>query len=148
MAQKMSTGLCNALLGGSAGLAELFDLGFVKLYSGAVPATADASIGAAVEQVVVGAPGPGTGVTFDTPAVAGVLSKAAAETWEGTVGAGGLVTFYRLVQPGDTGVLSTTEVRIQGTIGMGGSDMNLGDTTLIAAAPFVLNYFTQSLVPS
>ena len=145
--QKMSTGLCNKLLDTNP-LKTIFAAGFVDLYSGTVPASADASIGAAVLQCRVGAPGPGTGVTFAAAAAAGVLSKNTTETWNGTVSNSATVTFYRLVTPADDGTLSTTQARIQGTIGTGGSDMNLGDAALIAAAPFVLNYFTEAIVPS
>ena len=43
MAERMSTGLCNQLLD-TAPLKDIFDLGFIKIYSGTVPSTADASI--------------------------------------------------------------------------------------------------------
>lgn len=147
MAQKMSTGLCNQLLDTGC-LKDIFDLGFIKLYSGSVPATADASIGGATLQVTISNNGTGTGLTFDTSAADGTIGKNPAETWSGTVGAGGNLSFYRVVAPGDTGGASTTEPRIQGTIGTGGADMNLGTVTVVAAAPFALNYFTQSIVPS
>jgi hypothetical protein len=147
MAQKMSTGLCNQLLDTNP-LKTIFAAGFVDLYSGTVPASADASIGAAVLQVRVGAPGPGTGIHFATAAAAGVLSKMATETWNGTVSNSATVTFYRMVTAADDGTLSTTQPRIQGAIGTGGADMNLGAVALVAAAPFVLNYETQAFVPS
>lgn len=147
MTQQLSTGLCNKLLDTNC-FKTIFASGFVQLYSGTVPATADASIGSAVLQVKVGAPGPGTGLTFASSASGGVLAKNGSETWTGTVSNTATVTFFRLVAAADDGTSSTTQARIQGTIGAGGADMNLGTTALVAAAPFTLNYFTEAFVPS
>ena len=49
---KVSTGLRNAMLD-TAPLRDALDLGFLKLYSGTEPATADADLGAAVLLVTI-----------------------------------------------------------------------------------------------
>lgn len=146
--ERMSTALCNQLLD-TGSLRDIFALGFIKIYGGTVPATADASIGAATLLCTISVASGGTGITFDAAgAVAGVLPKEPTEVWSGVNVATGTGTFYRLVAPGDTGASSTTQPRVQGTIGVGGADMNVGSTTLTSAATFTLNYFTQAFVPS
>lgn len=153
MTQKMSTALCNELLD-TGDFKATFASGFVVLYSGPVPATADAGIilgtNTAVRQVVIGAPGPGTGITFNAAAAAGVIAKNSTETWNGTVGAGGTVTFYRLVTAADDDSLDSGVIypRVQGTIGAGGADMNLANPALTGGAPFQMNYFTEAFTPS
>lgn len=160
MALKQSTGLCQALLT-TSDFKSIFDGGYLIIYSGSVPATADAADDEDNILVVVAEdstpatdwvrPFGGTGGTFDEP-VAGVISKAAAEVWEGEVRTaapnGYVATHWRLVKSDDTGASSTTQPRIQGTIGLGGTDMVVGNTTLVAAANFPVNFFTLSLVPS
>lgn len=147
MAQKMSTGLCNKLLDTDC-FREIFDLGFVKIYSGTVPATADAALGGATLLCTVSINSTGTGLEFAATASGGVLAKDSGDTWSGTNAATGTASFYRLVAVGDDGTSSSTQARVQGTIGTGGSDMNVGSTTLTSGQPFTLNYFTQALVPS
>lgn len=147
MAEKMSTGLCTKLLDTDP-LGTLFNLGFIKIYAGTVPATADADIGSATLLCTVSNNSTGTGITFEAAASAGVLAKKSTETWSGVNAATGTATFYRLVPATNTTTASTTEARIQGTVGTGGADMNLGTTALVSAATFTLNYFTQAFVPS
>ena len=126
----------------------IFNLCFIKIYAGTVPATADASIGSATLLCTVSNASGGTGLLWEAASVGGVLAKKVSETWSGTNVAGGTATFFRLVAAGDTAGASTTEARIQGTIAAGGADMNLGTTLLVNAATFTVNYFTQALVPS
>lgn len=96
------------------------DGGFLYLYSGPVPASADAAIdGSSVQLVKISVGGDGTtGCTFSGTATGGVLTKTSSETWEGTIAATGTATFYRFCESGDGGsTLSTTAKRIQGTVG-------------------------------
>lgn len=146
MSEKMSTGLCNKLLD-TGSLKSIFNLGFLKIYAGSAPATADAATTGTL-LCTVSNNSTGTGLTFDASAASGTLPKNSGETWSGTNGATGTATHYRLVAVGDTGALSTTEARIQGTIGTGGTDMVVGSVALVNGATFTVNYFTQSLVPS
>lgn len=147
MSEKMSTGLCNKLLDTNP-LKTVFNLGFINVYAGTVPGTADASIGAATLLCTVSNASTMTGLTFASSASGGVLPKNASETWTGVNAAGGDATFYRLVGSADTGASSTTEPRIQGTVGTGGADMNLGTVTLVNGATFTVNYFTQAFIPT
>lgn len=145
MAQKMSTGLCDKLMTNNP-FKTIFNLGFLKIYSGTAPATADAAVTGTL-LCTVSNNSTGTGITFDS-STGGVLPKAAAETWSGVNGASGTASHYRLVAAGDTGALSTTEARIQGTIGTGGTDMVMGNTALTNGATLTINFLTQSLVPN
>jgi hypothetical protein len=151
MAEKMSTGLCNMLLGGVSGAGSLKTivdgLFKLKIYSGTPPATADAALsGNTLLCTVANA---GAAVNMDTAAAGGVIAKKTSETWSGTNATpAGVATFYRFETTGDAGALSTVLPRIQGTIGVGGADMNVGTTTLADGATFTVNYFTQALVPS
>lgn len=144
MAIKASTGTRNYLLD-TGSLKAAFNLGFIKIYAGTVPATADASIGAATLLCTISVNGGGTGLTMEASADSGVLEKNASETWQGTNAATGTATFYRHVAPGDTGASSTTERRLQGTVGLAGADMNLSDVDLTASAVQSLDYYVVAL---
>ena len=142
---KFSTGYRNQLLT-TAPARDIINLGFIKIYGGAVPATADAALGAATLLCTLSDAGGAGGLIMDTFSVDGVLTKDAAQVWQGTNVAGGVATFYRHVAVGDTGVLSTTQARIQGNIAVGNSDMNItAGTTLVNGAPNILNYYQISL---
>ena len=144
MTFKVSTGLRNTMLSSDC-LALAMGGGFLKIYDGVEPASADAALSGNTLLCTISESDDGvTGLTFDA-AVAGVLPKAAAEVWEGTNVASGTATFYRFVRTGDTGALSTTDLRMQGTIGLAGADMNMTSVTLVAAALQPINYFVVAL---
>lgn len=144
MSLKVSTGLRNKMLDTSP-LRTALNLGFLKLYSGTVPASADDALGAAVLLVTISVTGGGTGLTFEAAAVAGILSKESTEVWQGTIGVSGTPTFFRFVAPGDTGALSTTESRLQGSVGVLGADLNLSSVSLLASSVQTINHFNVAL---
>lgn len=146
MTFKVSTGLRNGMLGTDS-LDGLMSGGFIKIYNGVEPASADDALSGNTLLCTISVDDSGTGLTFDAP-TGGVLPKAAAETWEGTNAASGTATFYRFVLTGDTGALSTTEKRMQGSIGLAGADMNMTSVTLVAAAVQPINYFVVALPTS
>lgn len=146
MTFKVSTGLRNGMLSTNS-LSALMAGGFIKIYNGVEPASADAALAGNTLLCTISVNDSGTGLTFDA-AVDGVLPKAAAEVWEGTNAASGTATFYRFVLTGDTGALSTTEKRMQGSIGLAGADMNMTSVTLVAAAVQPINYFVVALPTS
>lgn len=154
MAQKMSTGLCNALLD-SGSFKDIFDGGFIHIYDQAPPLTADAAQ-TDIPVCIVSVNSLGTGLTWGPTAgvsTPGVIGKAVGELWTGLIAVAGvasdlIATHYRVVAAGDTGAASTTEKRIQGSIGTGGADMNLGSTELADGATFTLSYATEAFVPS
>ena len=142
----MTTSISPELLGqllGSGGFKETMDGSEFRLYAGLVPGNAGDSIGAATLLCTIknGA----SGVTFDagTP---GVLLKPAAETWQGTNVASGTPSFYRLVKPADTGAASTSDVRVQGSVGVVGADLNISAGALVSGAPQSISYYAVSLL--
>lgn len=132
----LSTGLREGLAT-TGSLRSLINNTKFHIYSGIVPALADDSIGNAVLLCEVS--NSGAGITFEDAAPGGILLKKANETWTGTNLASGAASFFRLVQSSDTGSSSTTAVRIQGTVGILGSDMELVSVNLAEGAPQVID---------
>jgi len=144
MAFKFSTGLRNGMMGAS-GFKALMDNCFVDIYQGTEPATADAALGGATLLCRLTVSGDGTtGLTFGTPTGA-VLSKASAEAWSGTASNTGVGSFFRVVKTGDTGDLSASALRVQGSVGTLGADMNLSNPSFTSGTPFTLNVFNVAL---
>ena len=148
MAFQFSTGLKDAILD-TGSLKAALDDGYIRVYSGAVPAGPDATLGGATllntysdaDQGV----GAGQGLDFAAEAVAGVLGKAAGQTWSGTAVASGAATFWRWVLAADDGSASSTAVRIQGTIGGAGADLFVQSTSFVAATAYSIDYFSVAI---
>jgi hypothetical protein len=126
----LSTGLRNGMLDTSP-FKTLLDASRVKIYSGVAPSDADDAEGTLL--VSIGSDAGDTHCHFLAAAVAGVLSKAA-DIWSGVAGATGTASYFRLVVNTDTGVLSTTEIRLQGTVGTSGADINMSSVTITSGA--------------
>lgn len=122
MAVKVSTGLRNRVLD-TGSLKSRLALGFLKIYSGTPPASADDAVTGTL-LATISAGGAGTGLSLAASAADGVLTKAA-EVWSGAIVATGAASYYRFSAASDTGVSSTTEERIQGTVGLAATDMIL-----------------------
>lgn len=127
------------------------DGGLLKIFSGPVPANAEAAIdGASVVLAVITEDGDGsTGLTFDVPTT-GTLSKAAAETWTclGADVVSGTATFWRFCEDGDAGTaLSTTALRIQGLVGTNPfeAELLLGSTTLTNGVDLPIDAFAYNV---
>lgn len=145
---KLSTGMRNGILAYNSFKGAL-DGGLLAIFGGTVPSSADDATSGATLLVTISLSGGGSGINFEASAVSGVLSKAAAETWQGTIGTGGTATFFRFYESGgDPTAASTTEQRIQGTVGVAGADLNLSSLTLVGAAIQTLDYFNVTLPAS
>jgi hypothetical protein len=129
MAIKSSTGLAAYMMvTGSAKAA--FDDGFIRVYSGTEPETADAAETGTLLWTISKDGDGTTGLTFDAAAVGRAMVKVPADTWGGDTTAG-TATYWRLVTAADDGEISTTQRRIQGSCGMtAGADMYMTNTTL------------------
>ena len=143
MSLKSSTGLRSKLLD-TGSLKATMALGFIKIYTGAEPANADAAVTGTL-LCTISVNSTGTGISFDTAAVGGVLSKAPGEVWSGVNAAGGTATYYRHVAVGDDGTLSTTQARIQGTVGTAGAELNLSSAVLANGATQTIDYYSVTL---
>jgi len=60
---------------------------------------------------------------------AGKISKEAGNAWSGVNLANGVASWFRVILPGDDGLLSTTQLRIQGAIATSGAEINMNSTT-------------------
>jgi len=141
MRTAMLGGVANLPLNSAGGVRTALNLGFIYLYDGTQPATADTgATGTQLGKVTVN--DSGVGLTFDA-AVAGVLTKAAAETWRFHGLANGTVGWYRFSEAADVpGNLSTTAMRIDGLVGTAGADMNISNTAVVLAAVSTVDTFS------
>jgi len=128
---KLSTGLRDHMLV-TGSVKSGLDGGVIRIYSGAVPADADAALGGATLLVTISNNDLGTGITLDASASNGVAVKNTTETWSGTVASTGVATFFRYSGLTDAGTLSTTERRLQGTVGTALADLLVSSTTFTA----------------
>lgn len=129
-------------------LKALLDGGSIKIYSGPIPANADAALSGNTVLVEVRQKTSGDGLTFEATAPNAVLVKSLSEIWESDVVTSGDATFFRYVKAADTGNASTTEIRIQGTCGLAGADMPMSSTALVAGAPHRIDYCNIALPAS
>lgn len=146
MAIKSSTGLRASLMV-TGSLKSILDGGFIDIYSGSAPADADAAAtGTRLCRISVSSGV--TGLTFAATAPGGVASKTLAETWSGVNSATGTAAYYRHVAVGDTAVLSTTQARLQGSVGTVGADLNLSSVSLVSGAPQPIDFYSVTLPAS
>ena len=149
MTTKLSTGLRNDMLV-TDGLRQLLAAGFVKIYAGTEPATADAAIDGGsglVGKVTVGNDGT-TGLTFASTASNGVIQKDASDVWSTTALLSTTMTFFRFCVGADTGsgVSGAGNYRIQGTIGPDMSfDVYRPNPTVTSGDTITLNSFQIQL---
>ncbi|MGC1549374.1 MAG: hypothetical protein WA777_12665 [Rhodanobacter sp.] len=129
------------------------DGGFLYIFStnaGTIPTSADAAVDAsAVLLCKISLTGGATGLTFATPAVNGVLSKTAAEVWQGNNVATGTAAFWRYcanaADNGTTADAAFAYPRVQGTCGVdSSSDMILPTTALVTGVLQDINLFNLS----
>lgn len=143
MTFQASTGLRTKMLDTSP-LRTLLNLGFIKVYTGAPPASADAAPTGTLLLTISNNAG-GTGLTFNAAAAAGAISKNSGETWSGNAVASGTAGYYRFVQAGDSGALSTTDCRVQGLCGVAASELNLTTTSLINTTLYSVDAYSIGL---
>lgn len=141
----LTTPLRNGMLV-TGSLKSLLDSGFLYIFTGPVPASAEDALDMAsahTQLVKLTESNDGaTGLTFDAIATNGVLAKDPDEVWEGTIAFDGAddaettleATFYRFCEAGDDARGSgVAKKRIQGTIGANAAfDMTLTDPSLTA----------------
>ena len=146
MTVRLSTGIRNKMLdgGASGGIKGSLALGFINIYSGPQPLSADTgATGTLLGTVSVDAGG--TGLTFDA-AVSGVIAKAVAETWKFNGAAAGTAGWFRFWPAGGAPAsTSTAEARIDGSIAASGADMNLSNVSIAVGAPNTVDVFQFTL---
>lgn len=137
MTARISTGLANKMMATGSFKATMA-LGFIDIYSGPQPASADAAA-TGTKLVTLFSDGVSVGLSLESTAVDGVLAKLATETWSGTAIASGNAGWFRFREASDSGVAaSATAARFDGAIATSGAEMNLGTVFLALDAPFTL----------
>lgn len=144
MALLYSTGFRMGSLGSAANptgnpIQDLLASGIVKIYSGTAPATADAAFAGTL---LVAIDNGGSATTFAEPS-SNAIAKTGAETWSVAATATGTASYFRyVIKATDDGTLSTSQVRIQGTVGTSGADMIIGNTAIVSGATQTIDTFT------
>ncbi len=141
MGMKSSTGLIKGMLD-TGSFASMMTGMKLKVYSGTEPATADAALGAAVLLLTVTVDGAGDPLTWEDEAVGNVIQKNSSEVWQGTNVATGIASFCRFELGSDTGNSSSTEVRLQGDVGVAGKFLNLSSVALTSGATQSIESFS------
>jgi len=115
----------------------------IAIYSGAQPADAD-SAATGTLLVTISESGGANGLTWDD-AVAGVLSKAAAETWQGTAVATNTAGWFRCYQTGDDPANAETVLaRFDGSVSTSGAQLNMSSTSIVLDAIQTISAFTYT----
>lgn len=141
---KFSTGLRNKLLD-TGPLKTIFNLGFLEVWGGTVPTDADQSTAGCTLLCRFSNNNTATGLTFASTAANGALTKNLGETWSKAAAASGTPTFARLVGASDTQLLSTTDPRIQLTVGLAGADLDLSTMSFNATTVYTCDSFAVGI---
>lgn len=143
MALGFSEGLANSILdefGNSGAGQSFFDSAILEIRTGSKPANANAApTGTVLASITCPA---------DAMAAAASLAMAKSGTWSDTsADATGTAAHFRVKRSGDSGAISATDKRIDGTITAtgGGGDMTLDNTSIASAQPVVVNTFQFTL---
>jgi hypothetical protein len=144
MAFRLSSGARTGLAG-TRGLKDMFNGGYIDIYSGGQPASADyAETGVKLVRITLSSGLVATaGLTFGT-AGTGSLPKSA-DVWSGIVEVAGVAGYFRLYGTGGTSGSSATERRIDGNVGVSGADMTMSPTTLTLARTHTVDEFTLTV---
>jgi hypothetical protein len=136
------------LKGGS--FRDLFKDGILDIYSGVIPANADAiETGTLLVSITVAsgaftADSAANGLEFDAPS-GGTISKDT-DTWSGVAAATGEAGYYRFYDNGYHTGTSTTAIRFDGTCAaVSGGDLNMSDLTCTQTATKEIDSFTITL---
>jgi len=143
----ISTGLRNSIL---TKLALEFESGVIaeiEIYAGTVATTADADVTGNTLLGTISTNGTGTALTLSSPS-SGVISKTTSETWKVTPVATGTASFYRFVLNDDVGGLSTSAIRIQGTVGIANTDMLVDSVTFTTGVARNISAFSIGMPSS
>lgn len=144
MGMKISTGLANNMLDTASFAGSLTGMK-MKIYSGSVPATADAALGGAVLLVTISDAGGAGALQFETAAVGNTIEKKSSQSWTGVNAATGTASFCRLELASDTGAASTSEIRVQGDVAVAGAFLNLSSVSLTSGATQTVDYLAITL---
>ncbi len=139
---KFSEGMRNNMLSGTVAIETAFDAGVLELRDGAQPASANAApTGVLISSVTV--PASAFGAIAN-----GVLSEDTTAWVDLSAVAAGTPTWFRLKSSTDGGLLSTTDIRVDGdvtTTAVGTGDLQMVNTTIAAADKITISTFTITI---
>lgn len=124
---------------------DIFNGGQIEFRTGLQPASADNAPTGTLLCTIKNSSG--AGVKFDD-ASAGVLTKAAAETWNGVCVATGTAGWARLCMSTDGGASSTTDERMDMAVGTSGAQINMSSTSFATGATQTLTALSITLPAS
>jgi hypothetical protein len=75
----------------------------------------------------------------------GTISKNSNEVWSGVVASTGTASFYRFAGLTDDTLATTTEIRLQGTVGVAGADLNFSSVNFTANDTKTINSYSIAL---
>lgn len=143
---KTSTGLAAQMMVNGS-FVSIMNLCSIKVFGGDIPSDANAAETGTLLLTITNA-GTATGLTWEALAVGRAAVKKVSETWSGTAVAGTATpaTYFRIVSSTDTGVLSTTEARVQGIVGnVAGVDLFLTNPNITTGDVKTLAAFSVAL---
>lgn len=131
------------IAGGS--MKDIFKDGVLKIYSGTQPASADAAATGTLLCTLTSSSGaftpgsPTNGLRLGT-STSGVLGKLSGQVWSGVNSATGVAGWFRLYANAvDSGALSTTLPRIDGSVGTSGATLNLTSVNLTSGVTLTID---------
>jgi hypothetical protein len=130
---KMSNAAVNAE---ADALSDLLDNGYIRIYSGTQPATADTALSGNTLLAELRFANPASGA-----AVAGVITWSTI-TSDTSADATGTATFYRALKSDGTSVV------MDGSVGTSGADLNLNSTAIQSGAQVDITSFTHTIPKS
>jgi hypothetical protein len=145
MAVRLSTGIRNKLLDGytgTGGLKSILVGGFLDIYTGSQPVSADyVETGSKLVRISsTSGTAASDGLRFGTAAT-GTLPLTV-PVWSGKVILAGVAGWARFYGTGGTSGTSATENRIDMSVGVSGADLNLSHTSLTLDSTLTINTFS------
>ena len=140
---KISTGLRNHIATVGSAMAALQN-GFIDVYGGAEPATADADVTGLTRLMRFSLGGTGSGLPL-VLIEAGVIGKSASDSWNGVGEANGTPAWFRHIAASDTGVLSTVEPRVQGNIDLAGAALVLTELAVAVGVSMSIDEYAMTI---
>ena len=147
MALRLSSG-ARLGLANTEGLKSIFNGGLIDIYTGGQPASADyAETGTKLVRIsLISGTSSTSGLTFGT-AAANALPKSGA-VWSGLIAVAGVAGYFRLYATAGTSGTSGTDRRIDGNVGLSGSDLVVANSSLALGATLTIDTFTLTVPAS
>jgi len=132
-------------LANAKGLKTIFNGGVLDIFTGGQPVSADyAETGTKLIRIsLISGTSNTSGLTFGT-AASGLLPKSAT-AWSGVVAVSGIAGYFRLYATAGTSGTSGTDRRIDGNVGLSGSDLELSNASLVLSATLTVDTFSLTV---